>query len=219
MKPALRFGLLAVLAITLLLVPQAFSAYHVGLATKILVFVLFAMSLDLLLGHAGMASLGHAAYFGAGAYVMGLLTLKAGLGFWLAFPAGVFGAYVVSALFGLIALRTRGSYFLMITLALAQVLWAVAYGWRSMTGGDDGLANIPRPDLGFAGQLVDTHSFYYFTLLIVTVAVALLAYLLRSPFGQALRGIREHVFGCWLLAIMSGDTNTRRSWSPGLLQV
>jgi branched-chain amino acid transport system permease protein len=156
-----------------------------------LVFALFAMSLDLLLGHTGLASLGHAAYFGLGAYVVGLLAVKAGLGFWLAFPIGVLAAYVLSALFGLLALRARGAYFLMITLALGQVMWAVAFGWRSMTGGDDGLANIPRPNLGLEWALSDANFYYYFTLAVVVLGAALLVYIMRSPFGRALRGIRE----------------------------
>jgi branched-chain amino acid transport system permease protein len=186
-----RWAALGTLAMLLVLVPHLVSSYYVGLATKMLVFALFAMSLDLLLGHAGMASLGHAAYFGMSAYVVGLLAVKAGWGFWLALPAGLLAACALAASFGLVALRARGSYFLMTTLALAQVLWAVAFGWRSMTGGDDGLPNIARPDLGLGWSLAGSGSYYYFTLVIVAAAAAALAHIVRSPFGQALRGIRE----------------------------
>ncbi len=179
------------IAMLMLLLPYAVSSYYLGLASKILIFALFAMSLDLLLGYSGLASLGHAAFFGVSAYTVGLLTLRAGASAWLALTTGLLAAGVTGALFGLLALRTRGSYFLMITLALAQVLWGIASGWRSMTGGDDGLPNIPRPDLGLPWSLADTTPFYYFVLLIVAAAAAILARIVRSPFGYALRGIRE----------------------------
>jgi branched-chain amino acid transport system permease protein len=178
-------------AIGSLLLPYAASSYYLGLASKMLVFALFAMSLDLLVGYAGLFSLGHAAFFGVAAYTVGLLTVRAGASAWLAFPAGILAAGVTSALFGLLALRARGSYFIMITLALAQVLWGIAFGWGSMTGGDNGLPNIPRPDLGLPWSLVGTTPFYYFVLGIVAAAAAVLTRIVRSPFGYALRGIRE----------------------------
>jgi branched-chain amino acid transport system permease protein len=184
------FSGLAVLAV-LVLLPSGLSSYQVGLATKMLILALFAMSLDLLLGHTGLPSLGHAAFFGVAAYIVGLLTLRAGLDPWVAFPLGVAAASVTGALYGLLALRARGTYFLMITLALAQVLWGIAFGWRSMTGGDDGLPDVPRPRLALPWSLADTLPFYYFTLLVVGVATILLVCIVRSPFGYALRGIRE----------------------------
>src|SRR6202045_5399918 len=122
-------------AIVLVPLPLILPPCYVGLVVKMMVFALFAMSLDLLLGYAGMPSLGHAAYFGMGAYTTGLLALKAGSTVWFALPAGIAMAALTSIVFGLLALRTRGSYFLMITLALSQVLWGIAFGWRSLTGG------------------------------------------------------------------------------------
>ena len=175
----------------MLLLPYLATSYYVGLATKMLIFALFAMSLDLLLGYAGLASLGHAAFFGISAYTVGLLSLRAGWSAWLAFPAGLLAAGVTGALFGLLALRARGSYFLMITLALTQVLWGIAFGWRSMTGGDDGLPDVPRPEFGLPWSLADTTPFYYFVLLLSAAAAALLVRIVQSPFGYALRGIRE----------------------------
>lgn len=180
----------AILILALIL-PYAVSSYYLGLASKILIFALFAMSLDLLIGYAGLFSLGHAAFFGIAAYTMSLLTLRLGTSAWLAFPAGILAAGATGALFALLALRARGSYFLMITLALAQVLWGIAFGWESLTGGDNGLPNIPRPDLGLPWSLADTTVYYYFVLLIVAVAAAALVRIVRSPFGYALRGIRE----------------------------
>jgi branched-chain amino acid transport system permease protein len=179
------------LALLLALLPFVLSSYHLGLETKMLIIALFAMSLDLLLGYAGLDSLGHAPFFGIAAYTVGLLSLRLGTSWWLAFPAGLIAGGGVGALFGLLALRARGSYFLMITLALAQVLWGIAFGWRTLTGGDDGLPNIPRPDLGLPWPLTDNTPFYYFVLLIAGAAAVLLAAIVQSPFGYALRGIRE----------------------------
>lgn len=191
MNIRLRLAALGAGALVLLLLPYFLPSYFLGLAAKMLIFALFAMSLDLLLGYTGLASLGHAAYFGVAAYTVGLLALKADASLWLALPAGLLAAGVTAAFFGLLALRARGSYFLMITLALAQVLWAIAFSWRSMTGGDDGLPNIPRPELPLPWPLADSTPFYYFVLLVAGAAAVLLARIVRSPFGYALRGIRE----------------------------
>jgi branched-chain amino acid transport system permease protein len=175
----------------LLLLPLMLSPYYLGLVVQMLVFALFAMSLDLLLGYTGMASLGHAAYFGVAAYATGLLALRLGWGVWFALPAGVAMAALTAAVFGLLALRTRGSYFLMITLALSQVAWGIAFGWRSLTGGDDGLPEVPRPNLGLPWSMADSTPFYYFVLFCVAVGTLLLIRIVASPFGYALRGIRE----------------------------
>ncbi len=177
--------------ILLLVLPKILAPYYLGLAVKMMIFALFAMSLDLLIGFTGMASLGHAAYFGLSAYATGLLALKLGWNVWLALPAGLIMSGLAAVLFGLLALRTRGSYFLMITLALSQLMWGIAFGWRSLTGGDDGLPNVPRPDLGIGLSMADGVNFYYFVLLIAAIAAVLMVRIVASPFGYALRGIRE----------------------------
>ena len=178
-------------AIVLAGVPLVLSPYYAGLVVQMMVFALFAMSLDLLLGYAGMPSLGHAAYFGMAAYATGLLALKAGWSVWFALPAGIVLAILTAVVFGLLALRTRGSYFLMITLALSQVLWGIAFGWRSLTGGDDGLPDVPRPNLPLPWSMSDNTPFYYFVLLFFLVAAFVLVRIVVSPFGYSLRGIRE----------------------------
>jgi branched-chain amino acid transport system permease protein len=177
--------------VTLLAMPYLLSPYYLGLVVKMMIFALFAMSLDLLLGYTGMASLGHAAYFGVAAYATGLLALKLGWNVWFALPAGVILAAITAFALGFLVLRTRGSYFLMITLALSQVLWGIAFGWRSLTGGDDGLPDVPRPNPGLPWSMSDNTPFYYFVLCFVVIATLLLARVVSSPFGQALRGIRE----------------------------
>jgi len=180
--------LFAVVALSIAL-PEFLRAYYLALTTKMLIFALFAMSLDLLLGYTGLASLGHAAYFGVAAYTIALLVVRAGVSSAAAFPAALCAATVTGALFAPLALRARGSYFLMITFALAQVVWSIAFGWRSLTEGDDGLPGVVRPDFGWS--LDNTTSFYYFVLVVVSAAALLLVAVVRSPFGRALRGIRD----------------------------
>jgi branched-chain amino acid transport system permease protein len=185
-----RFLLLAVGGLLFLAAPSFLSSYYLGLVTKMLIFALFSMSLDLLLGYTGLPSLGHAAYFGQGAYTVALLQLRVIKNFWLNGLAGLASAVVLSLGFGPLTLRARGDYYLMITLALSQVVWGIAFGWRSMTGGDDGLPGITRPVLA-GWSLAGETPFYYFVLVIFGVAMWLLAIIVRSPFGKALVGIRE----------------------------
>lgn len=177
-------------ALALAVAPAALTSYQLGLLTKMLIFALFAMSLNLVLGYAGLPSLGHAAYFGVGGYTVALLAVHVRPGVWLELGAAVLAAGLTAALFGLFALRTRGSYLLMITLALAQVLWGIAWGWRAVTGGDDGLPGVPRP-AGLPWSATSSAGFYYFTLAVVAAGTALLWVIVRSPFGCALVGIRE----------------------------
>ncbi len=183
-------GVVAV-ALALAVAPLALTSYQLGLLTKMLILAVFASSLNLILGYAGLPSLGHAAYFGVAGYTVGLLAVKGLDHFWLDFGAGLAAASLTAALFGLLALRTGGSYFLMITLALAQVLWGIAFGWRSLTGGDDGLPGVPRPAAGLPWSLADGVRFYYFVLAVWALATACVWAIVRSPFGRALVGIRE----------------------------
>jgi len=191
MRTSARAAVIGAGVIVLVVLPFALTSYQLGLATKILIYALFAASLNLILGYVGLPSLGHAAYFGIGAYGVGLVALRVVDNFWLHFGAGMVVAGATAALFGLLALRTTGSYLLMITLALAQVLWGLAVGWRTFTGGDDGLPGVPRPDAGLPFSMAGDLAFYYFTLFIVLAASAFLWLLIRSPFGATLVGIRE----------------------------
>jgi len=181
----------AAAALALGLVPFALGSYQLSLLTKMLIFAIFAMSLNLILGYAGLPSLGHAAYFGVAGYTAALLALRGLQHFWLDFGAGVAAATATAALFGVLALRTRGAYLLMITLALAQVLWGIAFGWRSLSGGDDGLPGVPRPTVGLPWSLADGVRMYYLVLVVFALTTAMLWLIIRSPFGRALIGIRE----------------------------
>ncbi len=183
---------IAVFAVIVFVVaaPWLLGQYYLGLFTKMLIFALFAMSLDLLLGYTGLPSLGHAAYFGMAGYTLALLAKSIAPSFGVNSLAALASAGVLAAAFGPLALRARGTYFLMITLALAQVLWGIAFGWRSFTGGDDGLPGIARP-LVAGWSLAGEHAFYYLVLVACALATIVLVVVVRSPFGKALVGIRE----------------------------
>jgi len=178
-------------AVLALLLPFLFSNYYVGLVTQIFIMAIFAMSLDILVGHTGLPSMGHAAYYGVAGYATGFLCLAGVKNFWLVMVLGMGLGGLAAAFFGLLALRARGPYFMLITLALSQVLWGIAFKWRSLTKGDDGLPGIGRPEIGLGIDLKPDLYFYYFTVVIFLIVVAALFILLHSPFGHALRGIRE----------------------------
>ena len=184
-----RFLPVIAVLVFLAAVPLFMGAALVSLFTKILIFALLAMSLDIAFGYAGLWSFGHAAIFGVAAYTIGILVVRCGIeSFWLAAPAGVLMAVIASAVLALIALRVSGIYFLLVTFALGQLIFGVAIKWKSVTGGSDGLAGVPYPDIGFS---FSPASFYYFTLVIFIVCAALLHRLTESPFGHSLQGIRE----------------------------
>ncbi len=167
------------------------SSFALALVTQALILAILAMSLDVILGYLGLASLGHAAYLGLGAYAVGILTTRYGAGFWTALPAGVLLALAAAALFGLVALRAVGVYFLMITLALGMVVWGLAHRWVTLTQGDNGISGVPRPDLGLPWSVASSLGFFYLSLAAFVLAFAFLAVVVRSPFGRTLVGIRE----------------------------
>ena len=194
MRPALFSGQRVVVAIIfflLLISPPFLSSFLLTLLTQALIYAILAMSLDIILGYTGLASLGHAAYFGLGAYSVGILATRHGAGFWITLPVGVLVAVTVAAIFGLVALRATGVYFLMITLALGMVVWGLAHRWVTMTQGDNGISAIPRPDLGLPWSLAHSIPFYYFALAGFFISFWILLVIVRSPFGRSLVGIRE----------------------------
>ncbi|MGH8612963.1 MAG: branched-chain amino acid ABC transporter permease [Gammaproteobacteria bacterium] len=173
------------------LLPLILSSYQLGLVTKMLIFAIFATSLNLKLGYTGLPSFGHAAYFGVSAYTVGLLALGGFSSVLLQLGAGLLAAVATAALFGLVALRAQRAYFFLITLAFSQVLWGLAFGWRSLTGGDDGLPGVPRPRLG-GWSLGDHIPLYYFVVVVYLITTAFAALIVRSHFGRSLLGIREN---------------------------
>ncbi len=172
-------------------VAPALPAYPLTLLTQAAIVAILAMSLDVLLGYTGLPSLGHAAYFGVAAYAVGILATERQVGFAGCLLAGVLLATATAAVFGLLAIRATGVYFLMITLALGMVVWGLAFRWVSMTKGDNGITGVPRPELGLPWNLAAPLPFFYFALLATALAWAALGVLVRSPFGLSLKGIRE----------------------------
>jgi len=185
------FFLPSLFAILIILLPFLFSNYYVGLAIQIFIMAIFAMSLDILVGHTGLPSMGHAAYYGVAGYATGFLCLAGVKNFWLVIVLGMGLGGLTAAFFGLLAIRARGPYFMLITLALSQVLWGIAFKWRSVTKGDDGLPGIGRPEIGMGIDLKPDFYFYYFTFAIFLIVLVVLFILFNSPFGHTLRGIRE----------------------------
>jgi branched-chain amino acid transport system permease protein len=173
------------------LAPYVCSSYVLALLTQAVISAMLAMSLDLLLGYTGLASLGHAAYLGLGAYSVGVLTTQYGVHFWGTLAVGIVLAAGVAMVFGLVALRATGVYFLMITLALGMVVWGLAQRWVSLTQGDNGISGIPRPNLGLPWSFGTSTAFYYLVLVGFLVTYTVLSVVVRSPFGQSLVGIRE----------------------------
>jgi branched-chain amino acid transport system permease protein len=193
MEALLRRGpwVLAIAVVVALLgLPPFLSKFMLSLLTQALVWAMLAMSLDLLLGYTGLASLGHAAYLALGSYSVGILATRHDASFWMTLVVGVALAAAGAAIFGLVALRATGVYFLMITLALGMVVWGLAHRWVSMTQGDNGIAGVPRPR-GLPWDVTDGLPFYYLVLAAFAVAFLVLRTVARSPFGRTLVGIRE----------------------------
>jgi branched-chain amino acid transport system permease protein len=190
---SLAIGMLAgaVLSGLPILLPQ----FYLLLATEILILALFASSFNLLFGYTGLLSFGQAAYFGVGAYVAGILLRDFGVSIVVAIPIGVILAALAALIIGYFCVSSDEIYFAMLTLAFAQILHYIAWHWNEVTGGSDGLDMIPRPTPGLPGVTLDlgsTGGFYYFTLMLVAVALTTLWFLINSPFGLALNGIREN---------------------------
>jgi branched-chain amino acid transport system permease protein len=181
---------LFILLLGLSLLPPFLPAYSLSLLTQILIFGIFAASLDLLVGYAGLFSLGHAAFWGTGAYTIKILYNQGfAENFFLLFLSAVLMVVIIAVIFGFFATRMSGIYFLMITLCFSQVLFAIAWKWKRVTGGDDGLPGIFRPVLGISWDLVN--DFYYFSLAIFLISIWVMFRIVGSPFCKALEGIRE----------------------------
>ena len=181
-----------VLVGALLLVPLVFSPYHVSLMTRFLIFALFAVGFNLAFGYTGLLSLGNGAFFGAAAYSVALLNLHGQIeSLWLGLPLGLAVAVALAALFGVIALRASGIYFLLVTFALGQMCYSVAWNFKWFNSpGMRGITGLDLPSLG--GMVVmDKGSYYYLVLALFVASFLVLHRLVRSPFGLSLMGIRE----------------------------
>ena len=171
--------------------PPFLPLYVQSVMSKVLIFAVFAMSLDIIMGYTGLLSLGHAAFFGVGGYTTAILMKKFDiLSFWIVAPSSILMAAIFAALLGLIALRVSGIYFLLVTFALSMLLVSLASKWYWING-TDGMAGILRPDIGLDLFRWNAVKFYYFIFLVFALCYFLMRCVVNSPFGYALKGIRE----------------------------
>ena len=179
-------------------VPWIGTRYDTLLASQIVIDALFAVSLNLLLGTTGLVSFGHVAYFGVGAYVCAILMKTYEVPFVVAFPAAGLGAALFALVSGFFCVRLAKLYFAMLTLAFSQIVWAIAYKWNDVTGGDQGLPQIPYPNLDWmsalpgCADLLDGDRFYLLSLVLIAVSLAIVHRIVRSPFGRVLTTIRDN---------------------------
>jgi branched-chain amino acid transport system permease protein len=179
-------------------VPWVGTRYDTFLAEQIAINALFAVSLNLLLGTTGLVSFGHVAYFGVGAYVCGILMKTYAMPFSIAFPAAGLGTALFALVSGYFCVRLIRLYFAMLTLAFSQIVWATCYKWNAVTGGDQGLPEIPYPDLDwmssvpFLSDLRVNEQFYLLAIVIIALALAVVHRIVRSPFGRVLTTVRDN---------------------------
>jgi len=183
-------------------VPAFGSRYYTFLANDIVIWALFATSLNLLVGYTGLVSFGHAAYFGIGAYTAGILMKKLGVSFLLALPAAAGLAALAALVFGFFCVRLTRIYFAMLTLAFAQIVLAICFKWNEVTGGEQGMPEIPYPDFAgfesigavipFVGGWRTAEYFYFVSLAVVAACLWCMRRIVASPFGRMLTTIREN---------------------------
>ena len=165
------------------------SDYYLNVLSQVLIGAIFALALNVIVGYGGLVSIGHGALFGIAAYAAALL-LNAGYGHFAAIVFGLVVTFVATALFAVLSLRASGIGFMMITLAIGQLLWGLAYRWVTLTNGDNGINLAARPQ-PFGLSLAGANAFFYATLLIFIAALVSMTSFIRSPFGESLVGTRE----------------------------
>jgi branched-chain amino acid transport system permease protein len=195
---ARRIPWVLIVFLAIVWIPWLGSRYYTFLATDMVILALFATSLNLLLGSAGLVSFGHAAYFGIGAYACAILTKTHGFPFLAGLLAAPLCAAAFAAFFGFFCVRLTRIYFAMLTLAFAQIVWAICLKWNSVTGGEQGMPSVPYPDMAwmdalpFLAALRIGEKYYLVALAIVALCFALLRMIVHSPFGRMLTVIREN---------------------------
>ncbi len=201
--PNRNLGIAAIVVVlALALLPLAGSRYSVDLATQVLIYCLFALSLNVLIGYTGNISFGHAAYFAIGGYACAVLLTTYHWPLVLALPAAVVISGLAAAVIGYFCVRLTQIYFAMLTLAFAMLVWGIAFKWKDVTGGDDGFTGVAVPAL-LAGHV----NYYYFTLAMVALGVGLLWMICHSAFGLTLVAIRENAVRAGFIGV---DTSKMR---------
>jgi branched-chain amino acid transport system permease protein len=181
-----KWSFLAVALVIAAFLPYITSSFVINLATQVLLFGLFALSINIISGYGGMVTLGHAGLLGAAGYALGIFTVHSGVALGPALVLSLGVSVCVSVFFGALAVRARGTYFVMITLAEGMVVWGIAQRWQELTGGENGITGIPKPAFATAYW-----QYYYVVLVVVAICTLLVARFVRSPFGLSLKGIRE----------------------------
>ncbi|MGD2272508.1 MAG: branched-chain amino acid ABC transporter permease [Desulfobacterales bacterium] len=191
-----QFGVAIVVFMLLLLAPAFLSRFYVYILAVICVTALVAMSLNLCVGHGMLFQFHHGVFYGVGAYTAGLLLAKTSVPWWIAFMAGPMAAAFAGLLIGMFCIRLNRLYFGMLQISLGSLIWAIAFRWYGLTGGDDGIHGIPIPDF-----IATTTSSYYFVLVVLGVCLILLYLILKSPFGSTLHAIRDNPERCAAVGI------------------
>ncbi|MEM8822390.1 MAG: branched-chain amino acid ABC transporter permease, partial [Pseudomonadota bacterium] len=164
-----------------------FGTFAIYVGAEILIFILFALAFNLMLGQGGLVSFGHAAYFAIASYALAILLTTYGWSLVLAFPAAILLSSVAALVIGYFCVRLTAIYFAMLTLAFSQLIWAIAFKWSDVTGGDEGFIGVAIPD-----WLLAPTAFYYFSLSVVAICAALLFVISRSAFGRVLHATKEN---------------------------
>ncbi|KAB2330500.1 branched-chain amino acid ABC transporter permease [Cytobacillus depressus] len=190
MRKKLIQGIL--LFLIMVFVPFFLSLYYVNILTEILILGVFAVSLNILVGQTGLVSLGHAAFFGAGAYATGLAATNISSNVFFTLAIGMSLAFLLAIVIGFVSTKAHGFYFLMLTLACSQMIYSIVYQWTKVTGGSNGLSGIPSPILFGSFELSNQVFIYYFILVVFTIVIFIISRLLHSPLGYVFIGIKEN---------------------------
>jgi len=190
------FAVSAIVFVALLLAPSFLPRFYTYFLTVIFVTALLAMSLNLCVGHGMLFQFHHGVFYGIGAYTAGLLLAKTHVPWWIAFMAGPLAAALAGLLIGMFCIRLNRLYFGMLQISLGSLIWAIAFRWYSLTGGDDGIHGIPLPDF-----ISSTASAFYFVLIVLGVCLILLYLIIKSPFGSTLQAIRDNPERCAAVGI------------------
>jgi branched-chain amino acid transport system permease protein len=191
-----QFGATIVVFMLLLLAPVFLPRFYVYILAVICVTALLAMSLNLCVGHGMLFQFHHGVFYGVGAYTAGLMLAKTSVPWWIAFMAGPLAAAFAGLLIGMFCIRLNRLYFGMLQISLGSLIWAIAFRWYDLTGGDDGIHGIPIPDF-----IASTTGSYYFVLVVLGVCLNLLYLILKSPFGLTLHAIRDNPERCAAVGI------------------
>ena len=190
------FGVSVAVFLILLFAPSFLPRFYVYFLAVIFVTALLAMSLNLCVGHGMLFQFHHGVFYGVGAYTAGLLLVKTSLPWWLAFMAGPMAAALAGLLIGMFCIRLSRLYFGMLQISLGSLIWAIAFRWYDLTGGDDGIHGISIPDF-----ISSTTSSYFFVLIVAGICLVLLYLILKSPFGSTLQAIRDNPERCAAVGI------------------